>query len=258
MKHSDRTNMGGKNVRFRTTNWTEIHHAKTYDETQRRVIINNIIKNYWKPVYCYIRGKGYSNESAKDLTQGFFHEIFLGRGLVEKADRSKGKFRTFILTCLDRYLIDVHHHETASKRSPNGLLFQLDEIDLSEMPTILSDATPEQNFHYAYVLELLENVLLEVKDECYNIERKIHWEVFYDRLLVPILNDVAPPSLSDICKKYNIKSGTVASNMIVTVKRRLRKALERRLRRFSHTNSDVEKELSELLKYFPKIAQDRK
>ena len=244
--------MGGKNVTFRTTNWTEIHHAKTYDETQRKAIINNIVRNYWKPVYCYIRGKGPSNESAKDLTQGFFHEIVLGRRLLEKADQSKGRFRTFLLTCLDRYLIDVHHRETASKRCPNGPLFQLDNIDLSEIPAAISDVTPEQDFHYAYVLDLLDHVLCEVKDECYNIGRKIHWEVFKARLLVPIYDDVAPPPLSDICKKYKIKSGTVASNMIVTVKRRLRKALERRLRQSVHSDSDVEQELSELLKFFKK------
>jgi len=151
----------------------------------------------------------------------------------------------------------MHHWETASKRCPNGLLFQLDDIDLSEIATAISDVTPEQDFHHAYVSDLLDHVLREVKDECYNIGRKVHWEVFHARLLVPIFDDVTPPSLSDICKKYNIKSGTVASNMIVTVKRRLRKALERRLRQSVRSDLDVEQELSELLKFFPKIAQDR-
>jgi len=252
MRHFNRTSMGGRNVAFKTTNWTDIHYAKTQNETQSRIIIGKIIKQYWKPVYCYIRRKGYTNESAKDLTQGFFHEIVLGRRLVEKADRSKGQFRAFLLKCLDRYLIDVHHRETASKRCPNGLLFHLDDIDLSEIPMTNSNATPEQEFHYAYVSDLLDRVLQEVKDECYNIGRRVHWEVFHARLLVPIFNDVTPPSLSDICKRHNIKSGIVASNMIVTVKRRLRKALERRLRQSMDLDADVEGELSELLKFFSK------
>jgi len=82
--------MGGKNVAFKTTNWADIRHAKTQNEIQRRIIIDKIIKQYWKPVYCYIRRKGHTNESAKDLTQGFFYEIVVGRQLVQKADRSKG------------------------------------------------------------------------------------------------------------------------------------------------------------------------
>lgn len=244
--------MGGKNVAFKTTNWSEIRHAKIHNETQRRLIIDKLTRKHWKPVYCYIRRKGHTNESAKDLTQGFFHEIVLGRKLVQKADQSKGRFRTFLLTALDRYLIDIHHRETARKRCPNGVLFGLDDIDLSEIPMATLDVTPEQGFHYAFVSDLLDQVLSEVKDECYNSQRKTYWRVFHSRLLAPILYNASPLSLAEICEKYNIKSGTVASNMLVTVKRRLRKALERRLRQFVHSDSDVERELYELLKFFSK------
>jgi len=34
--------------------------------------MGEMLKTYWKPVYCYLRCKGYDNEQAKDLTQGFF------------------------------------------------------------------------------------------------------------------------------------------------------------------------------------------
>jgi len=244
--------MGGKNVAFKTTNWSEIRHAKTHNETQRRLIIDELTRKYWKPVYCYLRRKGHTNESAKDLTQGFFHKIVLERQLVQKADQSKGRFRAFLLTALNRYLIDVHHQKTANKRSPTGKVFQLNGIDLSEIPIATLDVTPEQGFHYAFVSDLLDQVLSEVKDECYNTGRRIHWRVFHARLLAPILDNAPPLSLAEICAKYNIKSGTVASNMIVTVKRRLRKALERRLRQFVHSDSGVERELYELLKFFPK------
>lgn len=256
MRRFDKTSMGGKKITFQTTDWTDIQHAKTQNEIQRRIIIDKIIKRYWKPVYCYIRRKGHTNETAKDLTQDFFYEIFLGRQLVQKADLSKGRFRPFLLTALDRYLIDKNKYETANKRHPNGQLFTLEDIDFTEISISASDMTPEQDFHHAYVLDLLNYVLSEVKDECYNIGRRIHWEVFRERLLVPIFDDVAPPPLSDICKKYDIKNSTIASNMIITVKRRLRKALERRLRQSVPTDSDIEGELSDLLKIFPKIAQD--
>lgn len=97
--------MGGYDSRFYTTCWTVIADSNTDDETRNRLIINDLLSRYWKPVCCYLRRKGHDNESAKDLTQGFFCEIVLGRELIKKANKRKGRFRTFLLTALDRYVI---------------------------------------------------------------------------------------------------------------------------------------------------------
>ena len=75
--------MGGVEHKFQKTRWSEIHDAKTLDETRRRAAVGCLMQKYWKPVYCYLRQKRYDNESAKDLTQGFFQEIVLGRELVQ-------------------------------------------------------------------------------------------------------------------------------------------------------------------------------
>ena len=115
-KRHDKTTMGGAKHTFQTTLWSEIQNVKTLDEDKRQIIIGNFLKKYWKPVYCYIRRKGYDNEPAKDLTQGFFHEIVLGHNLIQQADQTKGRFRTFLLTTLDRYVTNVYRRETAQKR----------------------------------------------------------------------------------------------------------------------------------------------
>ena len=112
MKYTDRTSIGGAHSSFQTTHWSIIQAAKTDDLTRRQTIVGNLMATYWKPVYCYLKRRGYDNETAKDLTQGFFCEIVFGRGLVRKADREKGRFRTFLLTALERYVISVRRHET--------------------------------------------------------------------------------------------------------------------------------------------------
>ena len=251
-KLSDRTTTGGTRSVFHTTCWTEILDSRTSDETRQRLIINDLLSRYWKPVYCYIRRKGYDNESAKDLTQGFFHEIILGHELIQHADKTKGRFRTFLLTALDRYIIDIHRYETADKRSPTGKMLQLDDIDLSEVSMSASDVTPEKDFHYAWVSDLLDHILSEVKDECYSIGKEVYWEVFHERCLAPIMNDVSPLSITKICKKHDIDNEAKASNMIVTVKRRLRRALERYLQQLIRPDSEVEEELYELLQNLSK------
>ena len=89
MAYRDRTDMGGERETFVTTHWSLIGEVKEHEDKDR-VLIGLLLKRYWKPIYCYLRRKGYGNEQAKDLTQGFFHEVVLRRHLVDRADQSRG------------------------------------------------------------------------------------------------------------------------------------------------------------------------
>jgi hypothetical protein len=62
------TEIGGLQGRFGTTRWTVIVNSQTSDEDCKRMILDGLFQKYWKPVYCYIRRKGYDNNKAKDLT----------------------------------------------------------------------------------------------------------------------------------------------------------------------------------------------
>ena len=248
----DKTAMGGDKDAFQTTCWTEIHDAGTDDEDLRTQIIGNLLQKYWKPVYCHLRHKGYSNESAKDLTQGFFCKLVLSRELVLRADKSKGRFRTFLLTALDRYATNVYRKETAAKRSPAGVKVSLEVTELPELSNVESEVQPEQVFHYAWASELLDQALTKVKEDCYSTGRATHWEVFSDRVLASIFDDSKTLSMPEICARHGIDSEAKASNMIVTVKRRFRTVLRNCLRRFVQTDSEVEGEFNELIKILSK------
>ena len=75
MTPGDRTSMGGPRERFETIDWTAIVRAQASDADVRRPALENLCRQYWKPVYCYLRRKGHDNETAKDLTEGFFAEV---------------------------------------------------------------------------------------------------------------------------------------------------------------------------------------
>src|SRR5210317_1439495 len=143
MKQNDITDMGGVGGAFLTTHWSIVENVCSDDEDRNRALIELLLSKYWKPVYCYLRRKGYDNEQAKDLTQGFFHEIVLGRGLIEKADQSKGKFRSFLLLALNRYLINIKEQESAQKRIPREIPVPLDQIDPPDLPASLVQSAPE-------------------------------------------------------------------------------------------------------------------
>jgi len=246
------TSMGGAKGSFETTRWTQIQRAKTHDEERRQASVNNLLGRYWKPVYCYLKHKGYSNEDAKDLTQGFFHEIVLGRELIQQADQTKGRFRTFLLTALDRYVTSVYRKQTAKKRLPEHGLAQLDDAKLSDMPIANLKLCPDQVFHYAWATNVLDQVFATVKKEYYTTGRAAYWEVFQATVVAPILDNTEAPSLTEHCEKYGIESEKKASNMTITVKRRFSTALKHHLRQFVDSDSEVEDELRALIEILSK------
>ena len=251
-KHQNKTSMGGAQSRFQTTSWTEILHAKTFDETRRRQITNELIRKYWKPVYCYLRRKGHSKETAEDMTQAFFHEVVLGRNLIQRADQTKGRFRTFLLTSLDRYSRDVYHKENASKRSPKGYVFSFDTEDLPEITELSSEIGPDEIFHYVWASEVLNDVLARVKEDCCDSDRETNWKLFEARIVLPIINGTDAPSRQELCVKYDINDTQKITNMVEYVKGRFRTAMTSCLRQFVQSDSEVEEEYNEIFKILSK------
>ena len=250
MERYEHTSIGGSVEAFLTTRWSVIDKIAADDDTPNQALINELLKKYWKPVYCFLRHKGYDNEQAKDLTQGFFEEVVLGRELIKRADQARGRFRTFLLAALEQYLARVHRKETARKRIPKDKLLQLEQIDPAELPEPVGKLTPEKSFNYTWVSELLDKVLAEVQTKCQTDDKILHWQVFHDRVLKPIMENAQAPSLAEICDKYGIENSSKASNMIITVNRRFQAALKRLVRRTVANNTDVDEELRELMQIF--------
>jgi RNA polymerase sigma-70 factor (ECF subfamily) len=255
MRDKDYTDVGGTGRAFLTTHWSVIEAAGSGDEDGDRALIGLLLNQYWRPVYCYLRRRGYPNEQAKDLTQGFFHEVVLHKRLVEKADPAKGRFRSLLLITLNRYISDARDAQTARKRIPREKLVSLDFVTSSDFGASLATAGPEDCFNTAWISVLLEQALEQVEAQCHEDGKTAHWYVFRDRVLQPIMNRGEPPSLKAICATYGIDSETIASNMIVTVKRRLQKVMRECLRRSVTSDELVDGELEELRRFFPKIAQ---
>lgn len=252
MKSDENTSIGGTKGTFQTTHWTAIEKIGSDDDACNRALISDLLKTYWKPAYCYLRQKGYGNEEAKDLTQAFFHEIVLGRKLIQRADHAKGRFRTLLLTALDRYLTSTHRKETSQKRMPKDRLIQLADIDPADVPEPVGGLTCEESFNYAWVSELLDRLLTEVQAECRTHGMTVHWKLFYARVLQPTIEGTESPPLAEICGKYGIEDGTKASNMIFSVKRRFQAALKRHLRQSVASDADVSEEIRELMRFLAK------
>ena len=156
------TTMGGSNRGFQATLWTVVLRAKE----RSKDALEELIRTYWKPVYIYIRRWGYPSEEAKDLCQSFFADL-LERDFLRGVSPEKGRFRTFLLTVLKRYLINESERKRAQKRGGGKALLSLDyaraERDYTIMPT--SDETPERSFNRQWALEAMARALGALSQE---------------------------------------------------------------------------------------------
>ncbi len=228
MNNKQQTWIGGNNIQFPATQWTFIQSKP--DDGQ--ILEEYIFSVYWKPLYTYLVRKGIPRENAKDHTQDFLLKILYEKDFLSKADPERGKFRTFLLTSFDNHIKSsirkTKKHDSTSSYSDL-------EFDLPEH--VPND--PAKAFDYIWAVNILEKALTSVKTQCYENKLEIHWNVFDEKLIKPLMENVKAPSMSELCSRYDIGSESTASNMLVTVKRRLKKTLTDMLAgTFSEENSD--------------------
>lgn len=254
MRGNDLTDMGGIRASFLTTHWSLIE-AVQKDQDKDQALIGLLLKRYWKPVYCYLRRKGRANEEAKDLTQAFFQEIVLNRHLVDRADPSRGRFRSFLLHSLDQFLIDQRRRESAAKRIPKDKLVPFDICNPPALPQTILERSPEDCFTYAWKSELLDRTLAEVQAECEQQGLQTHWQLFRDKVLLPTLEDHPSQPMKTLCTQYGVADESTAFNMLLTVKRHFRAALRRNLRNTVVNEDDIDEEWQEILSIVGEDAQ---
>ena len=100
------------------------------DTPQAQAALEKLCQTYWYPLYAYVRRRGHSVEDAQDSTQEFFARLLAGHW-VSDADRTKGRFRTFLLTALNRFLANEWDHAHARKRGGDFVAVPLD-TDIAE------------------------------------------------------------------------------------------------------------------------------
>ena len=101
--------------RFMTTHWSVVLAAADTTAPDRDRALAQLCEAYWYPLYAYVRRRGKSAHQAEELTQEFFARV-LEKEYLRAAEPAKGRFRTFLLMCLKRFLANEWDRERALKR----------------------------------------------------------------------------------------------------------------------------------------------
>ena len=149
---------------FATTHWSVVLAAAEQESPEAAAALEQLCLTYWRPLYVYVRRRGYGPEEAQDLTQEFFAE-FLSKGRFDLADPTRGRFRTFLLKSLQHFLADEWKKAHRIKRGGGNLPIPLDAQAAEERYCLelAETMTPERAYERRWAMTLLEEVLAEMR-----------------------------------------------------------------------------------------------
>ena len=151
---------------FVTTHWSLVLSARDPQSPRSAEALEKLCRAYWYPLYAYVRRTGQSRENAEDLTQAFFARL-LEKNYLEAAEPERGRFRSFLLMALKRFMANEWHKAHAQKRegSRRCLPLPLDTAETRYARESVNTATPEQAFEKQWALTLLETVLSQLRTD---------------------------------------------------------------------------------------------
>lgn len=136
------------------------------DSAQREQALTRLYKTYRLPLYGYARRRGYSAEDAEDLVQGFFMYL-LGTDFLDRPDPAKGRFRSYLLGALRRYMSKQVERDLAQKRGGGTRRLSWDELDAEREFALIDRPQLEAGDAYekSWALALLTQALKRLETE---------------------------------------------------------------------------------------------
>ncbi len=148
------------NARFGATPWTDVTLAQQGVSLASRSALERLCGLYWYPVYAHIRQRGSSPHDAEDLTQEFF-SLLIEKNYLGAADRKRGRFRSFLLVAVNRFLVNAYHRERTLKRGGGQTIISIDQQAAEHWleSEAAAGLSPDQGFDRRWARSVLEHSL---------------------------------------------------------------------------------------------------
>lgn len=228
---------------FVTTRWTVVLAAQERTSPESEEALEFLCRTYWYPLYAYVRRLGHQTAYAQDLTQEFFARL-LAKEWLASADREKGRFRTFLIVALKRFLANEWDRVHREKRGGHAPHFPLD-TGLAEARYLSEPAlelTADRIYERRWALTLVENTMNRLREEFGQANKAAEFE----RLKVFLTVDKAGIAYADVARDLGTSEGA-ARVAVHRLRRRFREVFREEVAQTVAGSEEVEEELRHLL-----------
>jgi RNA polymerase sigma factor (sigma-70 family) len=229
--------------RFATTRWSLVVAAGHRSSPDVDVALETLCGAYWFPLYAYVRSRGHNANDARDLTQEFFARL-LEKDFLQAADPERGRFRSFLLTVLKRFLSKQHEKEQALKRGGGRTILSID-FDSGEQRIQIepaTTATPESIFERQWALTLLQRVLANLEADYSESGRR---ELF-EKCRVYLTGSAGAPPYAETAEQLGMTEGSLKV-AVHRMRKQYREQLKEEVAQTVSSEEEVEDEIRSLM-----------
>jgi len=226
---------------FATTRWSVVLRAGG-DDAPAAAALAELCQSYWYPLYAYARRRGCDPEAARDAVQEFFLKLTTTRGFAG-ARRECGRFRSYLLVAMKRFLINEWQRARCEKRGGDQPVVSLDEcLAESRYRLDLADnETAEVLFDRQWALTMLDRVLARLAEE-YTAAGKADW---FAELRGAIAADATTAPYAEIAARLGSSEGAIKV-AVHRLRARYREILREEIAQTVATPDAVDEELHHL------------
>ncbi|MDC0325330.1 sigma-70 family RNA polymerase sigma factor [bacterium] len=210
--------------------------------------MNHLCRLYWYPVFHFIRRSGYKQHEAQDLTQAFFAQ-FLEKNWLKRVDPGKGRFRSFLLMILKRFLASEWKRSNAQKRAGNLNWLSL-SMQAAESRYSIEQAdttTPEQSFEKQWAITILETVIQSLRSQ-YLAD---HNESLFEALKPCLMGSRESQPYAKIAAEFGMSESAIKVS-VHRLRQKFRERLRAEIAQTVTSPDEVEEELKHLIRVLAK------
>ena len=225
---------------FATTHWSVVLEAAQPESPGAVEAFARLYRDYWYPLYAYVRRRGRSPQESEDLTQDFF-VCLLQRDRLHGLVQGGGRFRSFLLKALQNFLANEWDRASAKKRGGGRCIVSLEEVDAeSRYLADAANADPELAFERQWAFAVIEHAMKHLETEL----RAAGKERQFQLLRPHLQGDRNGRPYADLAAEWGVSESAVK----MTVHRMRRRYVELLRAEVARTvgDADVESELRHL------------
>ena len=220
---------------FPATQWSLVDAVRGGDPQARRRALDTLLTRYLPALRAYlVLERRMDADRAADVLQSFVADKIVERDLIARAEKSRGKLRTFLLTALQRFAIDV-----SRKRDDRGSV-SVDDVEPSLHPI------PSAVFDREWASQVINQTLARMEANCRQWGRLDLWEIFRGRVLATAFDSAPPTPYEQLAARFGFSSNDQAANALVTAKRLFGRLLREVISEYAPDAADLEDEIRDL------------
>jgi RNA polymerase sigma factor (sigma-70 family) len=233
-------------ARFRTTHWSLIARAGQDDTVAARRALGELCRNYWYPLYAFVRRQGHPPADAEDLTQSFLAKLLESNYLAD-VRREKGKFRSFLLMAIKRFIGHEYERQHARKRGGFQAVVSIDQDAAESRLCLEADRhlEPDVYFERQWAIALLERVMLKLGGEYQTTGRAR----LFENLRGCLVKDESAQPYAALAAQLKLTEPAVKM-AVSRLRERYRKILRAEIAETVETPEEIEDEIRYLFKLF--------